>query len=72
MGDQVVQFGDASLMDAEAPAGGELQRIAAMLPAREGLPTPMLLLRQGRQMTITLTPQKWDGRGLLGCHLRPL
>ncbi|MEW5306482.1 MAG: hypothetical protein WDW38_007424 [Sanguina aurantia] len=72
VGDQVVQFGEATLMDAAAPAGGELQRIAALLPSREGLPTQMLISRQGKQMTVTLTPQRWAGRGLLGCHLRPL
>lgn len=40
--------------------------------AREGQATEALFWRQGAPLTLPLTPQRWAGRGLLGCHLRPL
>jgi 26S proteasome non-ATPase regulatory subunit 9 len=49
-----------------------LQQVAAELAAREGQEVEAVLLRQGQQVVLRLVPQRWAGRGLLGCHLRPL
>jgi 26S proteasome non-ATPase regulatory subunit 9 len=53
-------------------AGDELQRVAAALQANEGREVEALFLRQGAPVALKLTPQRWSGRGLLGCHLRPM
>jgi 26S proteasome non-ATPase regulatory subunit 9 len=57
---------------AAAGGGDELQRVAQELAAHEGQPVQTVFLRAGQQVELTLTPQRWSGRGLLGCHLRPL
>ena len=49
-----------------------LQAVAAALQAHEGQAVEAVVLRQGAQLSLQLTPRQWDGRGLLGCHLRPL
>lgn len=49
-----------------------LQAVAAALQANEGRPVETVVLRQGGAAVLQLTPQPWGGRGLLGCHLRPL
>ena len=49
-----------------------LQAVAAALQANEGRPVETVVLRQGAPAVLQLTPQPWGGRGLLGCHLRPL
>ena len=40
--------------------------------ANEGKEVEAQWLRMGGVLTLKLTPQKWNGRGLIGCHLRPL
>lgn len=67
LGDQLCRFGAAV-----AGGGDELQRVAQELAAHEGQPVQTVFLRAGQQVELTLTPQRWSGRGLLGCHLRPL
>jgi 26S proteasome non-ATPase regulatory subunit 9 len=49
-----------------------LQAVAAALHAHEGQAVEALVLRQGALLSLQLTPRQWGGRGLLGCHLRPL
>ncbi|KAG2486037.1 hypothetical protein HYH03_015244 [Edaphochlamys debaryana] len=49
-----------------------LQRVAGVLRCSEGQPVVTRVLRQGSPLSMTLVPQQWAGRGLLGCHLRPL
>lgn len=49
-----------------------LTRVAGVLGEHEGRPVEMLLLRAGLPVTVQLVPRRWDGRGLLGCHMRPL
>jgi 26S proteasome regulatory subunit N4 len=49
-----------------------LQKVAAALQASENRPCAALVLREGRRVALELTPRPWAGRGLLGCHLRPL
>lgn len=60
LGDQVVKFGHVEF--------GEnlLQRLAAEAQANRGQALPMIVLRQGAIINLTVTPRVWEGRGLLG------
>ncbi|PNH10580.1 26S proteasome non-ATPase regulatory subunit 9 [Tetrabaena socialis] len=81
VGDLLCDFGGVAVERAvgapaaEAASGSSgplMQRVAAVLAAREGQPVAATLLRQGAPVSASLTPQRWSGRGLLGCHLSPL
>lgn len=67
LGDQLCSFGGVTR---ETPS--TLQAVAAALAANEGRPVAAVVLRQGAPLELHLTPRQWGGRGLLGCHLRPL
>ncbi|KAL6760210.1 hypothetical protein V8C86DRAFT_2559002 [Haematococcus lacustris] len=45
---------------------------AQALAASEGKVLQVDILRAQQAMTVSLTPQKWEGRGLLGCHFKLL
>ncbi|GIL65812.1 hypothetical protein Vafri_19438 [Volvox africanus] len=76
VGDLLCSFGDVSVAASSGGLGqassGFLQQVAAVLGASEGRPIAAQVLRQGTPLKISLTPARWSGRGLLGCHLRPL
>ncbi|KAF6259949.1 hypothetical protein COO60DRAFT_1294635 [Scenedesmus sp. NREL 46B-D3] len=67
LGDQLCRFGAAV-----AGSGSELQQVAQELQGHEDQEVPVVFLRAGQAVQMQLTPRKWAGRGLLGCHLRPL
>ena len=48
-----------------------LPRVAALLSEREGAAVRVWVLRRGGRVEVAVTPRRWDGRGLLGCHMRP-
>ncbi|KAJ9522538.1 hypothetical protein QJQ45_008397 [Haematococcus lacustris] len=66
LGDQVCAFAGVTT----GPA--VLQRVAQALAASEGKVLQVDILRAQQAMTVSLTPQKWEGRGLLGCHFKLL
>ena len=68
LGDQLCAFGSATASSRPSP----LQAVAAELQTNVGRPVQATFLRAGAPVELTLTPQPWGGRGLLGCHLRPL
>jgi len=49
-----------------------LQAIARLLGESEGRRIESEWARGGQLVKVALTPQRWAGRGLLGCHLQPL
>lgn len=49
-----------------------LAAVAARLPGRENLDTAVVVLRQGARVNLTLVPQRWPGRGLLGVFWKVL
>lgn len=49
-----------------------LSAVAGALAAGEGKELEAVVLRNGEEVKLRLIPQKWEGRGLLGCHLQPL
>jgi 26S proteasome non-ATPase regulatory subunit 9 len=55
-----------------SPSSSLLERVATALAASENRPCACVVLRAGRRVALELTPRRWAGRGLLGCHLRPL
>lgn len=67
LGDQLCRFGGVTR---QTP--GALAAMAAALQASEGRAVETVVLRHGAPLVLALTPRRWDGRGLLGCHLRPL
>ncbi|XP_073307120.1 uncharacterized protein [Primulina huaijiensis] len=66
LGDQIVKFGNVEI--------GEnlLQRLAAEVQKNQSQAMPLVVMRQGALITLTVTPRAWSGRGLLGCHFRTL
>jgi hypothetical protein len=48
------------------------QSFPARSQAKQGRSVPVLVLRQGQLLSVTVMPVPWSGRGLLGCLLRPL
>jgi 26S proteasome non-ATPase regulatory subunit 9 len=68
VGDLVAAFGDV-----RGAAGQDtLVRVGQVLKDNEGRTVEATVLRHGRVITVSLKPAQWSGRGLLGCHLRPL
>ncbi|KDP38678.1 hypothetical protein JCGZ_04031 [Jatropha curcas] len=68
LGDQIVKFGSV-----EYKVGDNLlQRLATEAQANQGHAMPVILLRQGAPVNLTVTPRSWQGRGLLGCSFRIL
>ncbi len=63
---------EAASGPASVPSALLLQRVAGVLGGSEGRAVAATVLRQGAPLAVSLTPQRWSGRGLLGCHLKPL
>ncbi|MFS7935490.1 putative PDZ domain, 26S Proteasome non-ATPase regulatory subunit 9, PDZ superfamily [Helianthus anomalus] len=66
LGDQIVKFGNVEYGDSLLP------KLASEAQKNQGLPVPMLVMRQGALVNLTVTPRTWRGRGLLGCNFRIL
>nr|XP_023912652.1 26S proteasome non-ATPase regulatory subunit 9-like [Quercus suber]POF10168.1 26s proteasome non-atpase regulatory subunit 9 [Quercus suber] len=66
LGDQIIKFGNVE--------AGEnlLQRLASEAQTNQGCAIPVVIMRQGAPINLTVTPRTWQGRGLLGCHFRIL
>ncbi|KAI8833974.1 26S proteasome non-ATPase regulatory subunit 9-like protein [Chytriomyces cf. hyalinus JEL632] len=67
-GDRVIRFGS---VEAAARGGETNQQVLAKLASVvvEGRAVEVVVLRGMETCVLSLTPQKWSGRGLLGCHL---
>uniref|UniRef100_A0A0E0ESA9 PDZ domain-containing protein n=1 Tax=Oryza meridionalis TaxID=40149 RepID=A0A0E0ESA9_9ORYZ len=64
--DEIVKFGNVE-------AGDRLQeRLVSEALSNEDCQVSLVIIRQGSSMNLTVTPRKWHGRGLLGCHFRIL
>jgi 26S proteasome non-ATPase regulatory subunit 9 len=60
LGDQIVKFGNVE-------AGENLsQRLASEGQTNQGRAIPVVVMRQGALINLTVTPRTWQGRGLLG------
>lgn len=66
LGDEIVKFGSVE-------AGDRLQeRLVSEAISNEGNQVSLVINRQGSPMNVTVTPRKWHGRGLMGCHFHIL
>ncbi|GFS31454.1 26S proteasome regulatory subunit [Actinidia rufa] len=64
LGDQVVKFGNVESGDNLSP------KLASEAQTNQGRGIPVVVLRQGALITLTVTPRVWQGRGLLGAVSR--
>ena len=71
VGDEVAAFGtvDASNF---IRAGGGLKAIATVVESSQNGAVRVQVVRKRKAVTLTLKPQRWSGRGLLGCNIKPL
>ncbi|KAL6221408.1 hypothetical protein ACLB2K_009159 [Fragaria x ananassa] len=60
LGDQIVKFGNVENGD------NLLQKLASEAQTNQGCAIPVMVLRQGAQVNLMVTPRTWQGRGLLG------
>jgi 26S proteasome regulatory subunit N4 len=71
-GDELCEFGSVS-----SKSGGTLQDVARLVPSVENREVRLVVGRptaegsRSRQV-LRLRPQRWTGRGLIGCHLVPV
>ncbi|XP_041361741.1 26S proteasome non-ATPase regulatory subunit 9-like [Gigantopelta aegis] len=67
VGDEVVLFGSISAENFDS-----LQTIGALVQHSKGNSISLTVLRKGQEVRLSLTPQTWSGRGLLGCNIVPV
>ncbi|MCI06784.1 26S proteasome non-ATPase regulatory subunit 9-like, partial [Trifolium medium] len=60
LGDQILKFGNVEAGD------NLLQRLASEAQSSMGQTVPVVIMRQGTVINLTVTPRTWQGRGLLG------
>eukprot|EP01047_Picozoa_sp_COSAG01_P073760 COSAG01_NODE_12118_length_1798_cov_2.425544_2_plen_247_part_00 len=77
VGDELVSLGELNARTLRAAAaaaagGGLLQPLGALVRGSEGRALQVTALRRGGYERLTLTPRRWAGQGLLGCHITPL
>ncbi|XP_068648187.1 uncharacterized protein [Aristolochia californica] len=66
LGDQIVKFGNVEIGD------DLVRRLASEAQSNQESAVPVVILRRGTLINLSVTPRPWDGRGLLGCHFRIL
>ncbi|XP_078083643.1 26S proteasome non-ATPase regulatory subunit 9 [Mustelus asterias] len=67
VGDEIIEFGSVNTQNFQ-----NLQNIATVVQRSEGKPLNVTIIRNGQNVHVSLTPQRWSGRGLLGCNIVPL
>lgn len=67
VGDEVIEFGSVNTANFQ-----NLQNIASVVQHSEGKPLRVTVIRVGEKVQMNLTPQRWSGRGLLGCNIVPV
>lgn len=67
VGDELIEFGSVNTGNFQ-----NLQNIASVVQHSEGKPLRVVVIRDGQRVPMSLTPQRWSGRGLLGCNIVPI
>ncbi|XP_030593341.1 26S proteasome non-ATPase regulatory subunit 9 [Archocentrus centrarchus] len=67
VGDELIEFGSVNTENFQ-----KLQDIASVVQHSEGKPLRVSVIRAGQKVQMSLTPQRWSGRGLLGCNIVPV
>ncbi|XP_035291673.1 26S proteasome non-ATPase regulatory subunit 9 [Anguilla anguilla] len=65
--DEIIEFGSVNTGNFKT-----LQNIASVVQHSEGKALGITVIRGGERVHLVLTPQRWNGRGLLGCNIVPL
>merc|ERR1719320_267537 len=68
VGDAVVSFGTVDSSNFK----GNLRAIASVVESSQNQTVRVQVVRSRRVVTLSLKPQRWSGRGLLGCNIKPL
>jgi 26S proteasome non-ATPase regulatory subunit 9 len=69
VGDECIHFAGIEFAPHDSTL---LPRIASAVQASVAQPLRVVVRRDNRTLTLSLTPNAWQGRGLLGCHIKPL
>lgn len=72
VGDELVSFDGLTASELRSSGRLNLQPLALKVRDSEGSELVLVVQRAGQYHELSLTPQAWEGQGLLGCHLRPL
>uniref|UniRef100_UPI003AAA3EDD 26S proteasome non-ATPase regulatory subunit 9 isoform X2 n=1 Tax=Centroberyx gerrardi TaxID=166262 RepID=UPI003AAA3EDD len=67
VGDEIIEFGTVNTGNFQS-----LQNIASVVQHSEGKPLRVAVIRSSQRAQMSLTPQRWAGRGLLGCNIVPI
>ncbi|XP_061116995.1 26S proteasome non-ATPase regulatory subunit 9 [Conger conger] len=67
VGDEIIEFGSVNTGNFKT-----LQNIASIVQHSEGKSLSIAVIRGEQKVHLGLTPQRWSGRGLLGCNIVPL
>lgn len=67
LNDLLIEFGTVT-----SNTEGFLKSIVDLVGKNVNQPIPMVVLRNSERVELSITPQPWGGRGLLGCHLTPM
>ncbi|XP_028822597.1 26S proteasome non-ATPase regulatory subunit 9-like [Denticeps clupeoides] len=65
-GDEIIEFGSVNAGNFQ-----HLQNIASVVQHSEGKSLGVAVVRSGQRVHFSLVPQRWSGRGLLGCNILP-
>lgn len=68
VGDQMISFGSVTHRNLK----GDLRNVANVAQSSQNQNVRVQVLRNGKVMTLSLKPQAWSGRGLIGCHIIPI
>ena len=66
-GDELLQFGSVTSLTTDA-----LNSLPAVVRDHVNRPIAVTVRRKDVLATLTLVPQSWGGRGLVGCHFTPI
>ena len=72
VGDELVSFGGLRAVELRRNGRLDLQPLAGLVRESEDRALAVVVQREGQYQRLELTPTKWDGQGLLGCHLQPM
>ncbi|KAM6930666.1 26S proteasome non-ATPase regulatory subunit 9 isoform 2-T2 [Xenentodon cancila] len=67
VGDELIEFGSVNTDNFQ-----NLQNIASVVQHSKGKPLRVAVIRAAQKVQMSLTPQRWSGRGLLGCNIVPV
>ena len=67
IGDKLLKFGGLHASNHDG-----LRALARLTERSQGEMIPLMVQRGAETRAIQLQPRQWSGRGLLGCHLKPL